>query len=131
MGAAIVSGPTFGNDAGGGSVTVSVPAALPGTSGAGDLLLAFVWSDNDGGPATNIVAAAGWYTVSISTDQISGLNGFAKVFTRSTTGGEPASYAWAVSNLADNMGIIWRISGWDSVTTFAAVPIWSPSSMSQ
>lgn len=120
MPAVIGSGPEFG-EISGSTITINKPA---GTA-EGDLLLAITWCDNDGSAAA-LTAPAGWATESTSSTTISGLSGFAKIFTKRATNAEPSSYVFPApsSGIADSLGYVYRYLGVDVATPFSARPVW-------
>lgn len=119
MGAAPAAGPTIGDNPG-----ADVVLAVPSGTVAGDLLLALIISDNDGSDAA-LTTPSGWTSISHSAASVSTAAGFGAIFTRSATGSEPSTYTFGAATTSDNVGLMYRISGHDPSTPFAASPVWS------
>jgi hypothetical protein len=102
-----------------GPITVTVPS---GTAGE-DFLVAVFVSDQDGAFAS-MTPATGWAEISSSVS-VSTAAGYGKIFTRTATNAEGASYIFGGSVGSANSVQVLRITGHDPTNPFSATPVWS------
>lgn len=105
MSVAYDSHETYSQTGGGTSVPVSVPSGITD----GDLLIAFIATDNDSGAA--FTAPAGWTTIEGPNGNNSSAGG---VYYR-VASSEPSSYTWTVPSSDRRFGAIIRVTGADTL----------------